>query len=410
MSKFNHINSKESTREIRSQLIEVARKLYDKIPTHFRWVASPLIYCYRLIFFQLRLELWIATGNERTSRMPLSIMYAANDDTNRNYLLGLVFGASFRESGLGRTWLWQIPKVVADRGQDCSLMIVQVRTSHRKLLGSRNWFFIPNWVFGQVDIPRDPTVTKDSSLKSDLRRIRKNSLQFEVTQDPQHFDDFYYNMYVPHINKAHGSSAYINSYKYMKGEFHNCDLLLVTKQGKRIAGVLIAYDKTGARLWSLGIRDSNPEYIKDGAVGALFYFSLCYLRERGFTKVNFGQSRAFLSDGVLQYKKKWSQRIVGTSRQGFALKVLSYTGAAKAFLQENPFIFESQGILNGAVFVDVDKPLSSKDFKKVDKKYFHSGLAKIIMYRLPHGDTVNQESVPPELSERIALRCLKDIT
>ncbi len=410
MSEFKRINSKEGIRKNRNRFIVVARKLYDKIPLRFRWIVSPLFYCYKLIFFQFRLELWIATGDERNSRIPLSIVHNANDDKSLNYLLELAFGDSFQERCLGRIWLWKIPKVIAKIGQDCSLMIVQGHNPHRKLLGSNNYFYIPNWLFGEVDIPSDPTVTKDSSLKSDLRRIRKNSLQFEVTQDEQHFDDFYHNMYVPYIERAHSKSAYINSYDYMRAEFQNCELLVVTKEEKRIAGLLITYEKAEPRLWSLGIRDANPEYLKVGAVGALFYFSMCYLNEKGFEKVNFGQSRAFLNDGVFQYKKKWSQRIVGTSRDGFALKVLSYTDAAKTFLKENPFIFESDGSLQGAIFVDVDKPLSSKDFKKIDKKYFHSGSAQIIMYRFPHDDAVNQESVPPELSKRIILRSLKDIT
>jgi len=96
MSEFKHINSKQSTRESRGQLIAVIRKLYDKVPPPLCWIAFPLIYCYKL-FLQLRLEFWIVTGDELTSRMPLSILYVGNHDTNRSYLLGLALGASFRE-------------------------------------------------------------------------------------------------------------------------------------------------------------------------------------------------------------------------------------------------------------------------------------------------------------------------
>jgi hypothetical protein len=320
-----------------------------------------------------------------------------------NYLLGLAFGESFQERYLGRAWLWKIPKMIAEIGQDCSLVIVQVRKSQRKLLRSSNWFYIPNWVGGEIDIPRDPKVTKDSSLKSDFRRIRKHSLQFEVTQDLQRFDDFYHNMYVPQITKAHGSSGFIMSYEYMRAEFQSCDLLLVTKQKKHIAGILIAYEKSGPRLWSLGIRDSNPEYIKDGAVGALFYFSISYLHEKGFKKVNFGRSRAFLRDGVLQYKRKWSQRIVDTSQSRIALKVLSNTNPVKAFLRNNPFIFESNDDLNSAIFLVKEKELSTKDFQKIDKQYFHKGFSKLYIYCFHDCEEIMRKSIPPELSERIVM-------
>ena len=407
MSEFKHICSKETTKDSIGQLRVVARKLYDKIPLPFRWIAFPLTYCDRL-FLNLRIDLWLVTGDEPTSRKPMSILCAAKDTKHLNYLLGLAFGASFRERYLGRAWLWRIPKVVAEMAQDCSLMIVQVPKSRFKLLRSSNWFYIPCWVVGEIDIPRDPTVTKDSSLKSDFRRIRKNSLRYEVTRDPQRFDDFYHNMYVPQTTKAHGSSAYIISYEYMRAEFQNCDLLLVTKQEKHIAGILIAYEKSGPRLWSLGVRDSNPEYIKDGAVGALFYFSISYLHEKGFTKVEFGRSRPFLRDGVLRYKRKWDQRIVGTSPNWLALKILSYPDAVKVFLQQNPFIFENRGSLNGAVFVDEENSLTAEDFEKIDKQHLHDGLSKLFIYSLQQGDPVKQNNVPSNLAERIVLRSAKD--
>jgi hypothetical protein len=360
------------------------------------------------------LKVWILTGDERNSQMPFSILYATNDRNpdsirNMNYLLSLTFDDSFQKHYLGGAWLWKISRVKAKRKKDCALVVVQVRKSHRKLMRSNDWFFIPYWVIGEVDIPRDPTVTRDSSLKSDFRRIRKHSLKFEVTKDPKRFDDFYHNMYVPQINKAHGRSAYIMSYEYMRSEFQNCELLLVTKQEKYIAGILIAYEKSGPRLWSLGVRDSNPEYIKAGAIGALFYFSMGYLRNKGFKKGNFGLSRAFLRDGVLQYKRKWSQRIVNTTSYVFALKVLSFTSGTKAFLQKNPFIFENGGILNGAIFVDGDKKLTLKDFKKINKQHFHDGLSKLFIYSLQQGDKVEQNKIPPELSDRIVLRSTKDM-
>jgi hypothetical protein len=195
----------------------------------------------------------------------------------------------------------------------------------------------------------------------------------------------------------------------MRSKFENCDLLLITKQEKEIAGILIVYEKSGPRLWSLGIQDSNMEYIKDGAVGALFYFSINYLHEKGFTKVKFGESRAFLRDGVLQYKKKWSQKIVGTSENGYALKILSHSEAVKGFLQQNPFIFESNGTLYGAVFMDEENPILYKEFEDIDKKHFSQGLAKLFVYNLEHSGMVDQKNIPKELSERIVLRSAKDI-
>lgn len=352
----------------------------------------------------------MVTGNEQTSGKPLTIMCAVNHSIpDMIYMCNLVFGGSFQKVSECRAWLWDISRKIAAVKQDCSLVIVQVRKLYCKLIRSNHWIYIPEWVNGEVDIPNHPEATKSSSLKSDIRRIRKNSLRFEVTHDPKQFDDFYYNMYLPHITKTHANSAVIVTYEHMRRKFNICELLLVLKNENHIAGILIIYEKTGPCLWSLDIRDSNPEYIKSGAVRALFYFSLLHLKDKGFKHVNFGTSRAFTRDGVLRYKKKWLQKIVGTSANWFALKLLSRSEAVNCFLQQNPFIFDSNGALNCAVFVDGDFTLTLEYIKKIDKQYFYPGLAKLIIYRLGHGDTVGQDNVPPELSNRIVIRSAGDM-
>jgi hypothetical protein len=395
-----------------SQLFGLARKLYHRSPNRLKKFFHRFFYPLRLLL-QLRLKLWLATGDEITSGAPLSILYATpfgytnpiGWDARRdiNYLCELALGPSFKEYYYGRIWLWNIPKLIKNHNGAYALVIVQLHESNLKLLKSPNWFFIPNWVIGEIKAPLNEAILKNSSIKSDLRRIRKHSLNFEVTQNYKRFDEFYYNMYVPHITKAHGSSAYIMPYNYMRAEFQKCELLLIKKKEERIAGILIVNDEV-PRLWCLGVRDKNPEYIKDGAVGALLYYSLLYLKNKDYTTINFGLSRAFLSDGVLQYKRKWSQTIVGATPFGYALKILAYTDPIKAFLQKNPFIYRSYEGLQGTVFVDADKALSSDEIEKIDKKYFHEGLSKLHVSCFHNVAAIMQDSIPPDLSDRIVFR------
>lgn len=386
----------------------LARTLYYKIPLRLRWIVSPFILCFRLLR-DLKLKVWIVVGEEQNSRKPLSILLYAGNEIYKNYLVGIIFGASYRENYLGRTWLWNIPKKIAHEGQDCSLILIRVIKPLRKLLRTKNCYYIPAWVSGEVDIPCSSSVMNYESLKSDLRRIRRNALVYEVTRETQYFDDFYYNMYVPYITKSHGSSVHVTPYHAMRKEFQDCDLLLIKKQETYIAGILIVYSKSGPRLWRMGIRDGNPQCIKDGAVGALFHFSFKYIEDKGFAKVGLGLSRSFLRDGVLRYKKKLGQRIIDTDSNVIVLRVLKYTPATNGFLVSHPFIFENRGSLYGAVFVDTDKPLSGQDLQRINKDYFHPGLSKLFICFLQQCDKVRQEQVPPELSERIVLCSVEDM-
>ena len=233
----------------------MARGFHDKFPSHLRWMASSLIHLYQFYLFimKLKLKIRILTGKERNSQMPLSILYAASDRNtepviNIKFFLELIFDEYHEETYLGCIWMWALQKVIRARGQHCPLMVVQVYEPFRYLIKPNNFFYIPLWVVGEVDIPDDSGFSAKRSAKTDLRRIREQALNFEVTHDPRLFDDFYYNMYQPYIDMTHRSKAYIVPYDTMRKKFSNCDLLLITRQSERIAGALILYEKAGPRL------------------------------------------------------------------------------------------------------------------------------------------------------------------
>jgi hypothetical protein len=162
-------------------------------------------------------------------------------------------------------------------------------------------------------------------------------------------------------------------------------------------------------LWESGIRDGNRDYVKEGAGGALYHFGLQYLQEKGFTKAFLGWSRPFLRDGVLQFKRRWSQRLMASYPNGYGLKILSDTPAAKAFLCNNPFIFKRRGLLHGAVFVAADRPLTADDIQGLDRDYFYPGLSRLFIYCLGQDDPRMPDGLPAELAARIELRGAKDL-
>ena len=148
-------------------------------------------------------------------------------------------------------------------------------------------------------------------------------------------------MYVPHITRIHGNKSFLVPYHEIKEKAKDCELLLIKNNKEYIAGLLIRYDskKNIPRLWQLGIKDGNLVYVKAGAMGALYYYALNHLKEKGYKKVNFYLSRAFLNDGVLQYKKKWGFQVLPLrltrAVPWFMVKPLSNTTGTKRFFSRN---------------------------------------------------------------------------
>ena len=125
----------------------LAQRLYHKIPLRLRWIVSPFVLWFRLFrhlkscfpsLRHLRLEVWNVAGEEQNSGMPLSILYAANNDSFIDYLANMIFGASFRKNHLGRVWLWNIRNMIASLEKDNDLIEQQPRVIPSRQILSRS--------------------------------------------------------------------------------------------------------------------------------------------------------------------------------------------------------------------------------------------------------------------------------
>ena len=390
------------------KVLAVAERIYHKTPACLRHFFLPAKLLHFLVGI-LRVDLWIITGKEISSRQELVIIYAGHE-VGKNYLITLAFDSSYREKHIGKRWLWQIPKIIEGTNHDYSLMVTELSKSLQILFRKMKYFYVPYWVFGEIDISVDnPLLFKrrNTSLKSDVTKIRRNKLQFEVTKDLSLLHNFYYDMYIPYITKSHGTKSIVRSYDFLKREFREggmlTDLLLVKKEDKYIAGILLGFQNNMPVLWILGVKDGNLDYIRDGAIGALFYFSICYLEEKSFTRIAFGKSKPFFRDGALRFKRKWGMRIYNKDLMGLIIKPLSRADGVKGFFINNPFIYEDKTGLNGAIFVSGDQSLSKEKLGKIYQDYYIKGLSKLVIYRFGEVDSKTPSAVPQELSDRITI-------
>jgi len=396
------------------RLLLIRERAYYNILNFLLWILSPLRKICTL-FNILKPNVWIITGDEIFSGQKLVIIYAGREK-DKNFLVKLAFDDTFEENYRGKAWLWKLHEIAKGDNYGCSLMIVEVPRLFRTFLGKKRCFYVPSWVSGGIDISVDnPLLFKqrNTSLKSDLNKIRRNKLRFEVTKDLSMLHDFYCNMYRPYVTTAHGNRAVEMSYEHVKSKFTEHasinDLLLIRKEDEYRAGVLLIYRGNCAKLLFLGVKDGNVNYVRDGAIGALFYFSVQYLSEKGVTRIDFGASRSFLKDGVLRFKRKWNQRISRERKIAFLFKPLSMTRGVKGFFLNNPFIYEDRTGLNGAIFVESDLSLSQSDIRSIYNDYYLNGLSKLVIYQFGKTDTEIQSIVPPELSDKIIVRSAESI-
>jgi hypothetical protein len=328
----------------------------------------------------LKAEVWRVEGTEKWSGLPISILCAAGRK-NRSYLCRLLMGESFRETLLGTKWLWSVSKFLP-QVPDCSLIVLAAEKRHLKYLHPRASFFVPGWIDLEIDLCADKRMMKGRRFREDLRKIRKYDLGYELADSNDPIEDFYDNFYRPYIARAHGASASMVPRELMRARMPQCELLYITKKGTIIAGQLIIRDPIRPRLWCLGVRDGSPQYVAEGACVAAYHFALDHLAKQGYRKAGLGWSRAFLRDGVLLYKRRWSPRIVNATLDGFAFSFPRCSRATQSFLLNNPFIFEQAGTLYGALFVP-SKTQSSQEPQPLENLYLYAGMSKLVRYLVP---------------------------
>ena len=346
-----------------------------------------------------RREVWRFDGEEASSGQPLAVLCAAGDQT-RSYLRDLLFREGVRETVLGRQWIWNIARGGPARGRGCSVIVIEANPFVRDFLDEEDWFFVPLWVGGTLALPIPEDVSKHKSIRSDLAAMSKAGLRYRVSKERACFDDFYHNMYVPHVTKAHGSSVHITPYDEMLARVSHGDLILLNDGNQDVAGLTILYEEPRPRLWTLGVRDGTSLQSQQGALAALYPVCFEHLATKQHDSVNLGLSRAFLDDGVLRFKRKWGQKIVAAANARIALKVVADTPASVALLRANPFIFERSGRMCAAVFLPAQHEATADDVMRLRKRYHHDGVSTLVLFAPEWTARQRAIALPPDVELR----------
>lgn len=390
-----------------SSHLPFAKKAYRALPQRLRRLITPAAYSLQEWLNILRPQVWSVTGEMPKSRVPISLCLQVTTPQSRDYISKTIFGPAYRSSYLGRTWLWKMQKAPKAAG-DVSLVFSDLDASYLRFLPAEHGITIPSWVHGEAKLPRGPKEKSSSAVRVALRKIRQNSLQPEITHDQEHLDDFYDNMYVPHVTLRFGGSAYVAPRERVQRYFEKGELLLIKKDGKSIAGQLIYYEDSCANMAWMGVRDANWEFVRNGALLAVYEFTFRRAEEKGCHTLDMTRARPFLHDGLLQFKKTWSFGLKRPVSHKFLLRVVSDSPATRAFLQDMPFIFERRGEIKGAVFVNGETPLTVDTLRSIGKVHLHDGMSELVVFQLSPHTADAENSATPNLPAEIPANASAD--
>ena len=325
----------------------------------------------------------VIEGKEAKSQRSLKVLFSGKSNS-MHYVIDTIFKDSEIQIHKSRIWSERIWSFAQSTNSRHDLAIIQADTVPQIIKSAKNTFVLPSWVGGVKDLNKGIYLAgHDSQIKSDIRRIRRNRLEYRVTNDEKDFDHFYHTMYIPHMKNVYGDFAFLMPYEEMKAAISQSQLFLITQDGVDIAGGIHVYDgdeHVRVRAWSIGVKDGDRNFVKMGALSALDYFETIYFHEKGYSHLHKGASRPFLNDGVLRFKLKRGMTITGHAEQYLVLFPLNNTPGVCEFLQNNPFIYMDGEELQGAIFISLDTPCDQSVADGLYKKWTASDAVNLNIF------------------------------
>ena len=360
---------------------------YVYLPSYPRRLISPLvkgtifvIRNFNTFLSLLRMEVYIISGKYRGFNLKILFI---GQHSRLSYVIQLSCLDSVDIERKGKINFWKVPDEIACFRRNTDLIIVETGWFFAKKAQRQGLLLIPEWIRFSVKTPDSvETIVREagSSLRSDFRRIRKYGYYFETIRDEEMLKFFYHRMYIPYISKRHYKLLYTHKISIMEKCLRNGMLLFVKKEDETMGGCFLEFrDKKLRSLW-LGIKDGKDEYLKNGVVGAIYYFTIKWAIKEGFTTIDFGRTRPFFNDGIFRYKKKWGTILEEdeTNTIFYGIGVSRFSKGVRAFLEDHPFLFQKDKKLEGFVFV---KNLSKEDYiDYILKNFWTDGLSGINIF------------------------------
>jgi hypothetical protein len=348
----------------------------------------------------LFLPCYIIKGTSKSNKLPLFVGYIGSLSNTYYFYINLMFGSEPEINYAGKFFITRIIEAVKRKEPSCNMILFEPGYSVRVYMRNKPKFIIPNWIKFDLDISlslKEMIKDKRSGYRNITRLIQKQEYTFTITGDQADFIDFYNNMYLPYSIHNFGNTASSLQYSDVFNPNSNRELLLLKKGNEAVGGLVIEYNIEIAKLCFFGVREGYFDLKTNGALGAAYYFSISILQKMGYKKLQLGDSRAFINDGVTRFKIRLLAKLDKLHKyvynQCMFLSLLNDSPGLNDFLSHNPFLhILKNGNPGGVIWVSEEEDLIKNDFQKVYNRMLRAGTSTCAIYS---GNPINL----PEYSE-----------
>jgi hypothetical protein len=280
---------------MRRKLIKTLERAYHSLPADKRIWVGRVIFPLRFIvngITNICFQLYKIEGNDR------SFCFITSSRLNPSFIEQ--FSNNAKITKIGELYLWDLIRF----GHPQDMLIIEM---HK--------YLVPFFKDGLVTIPwvrqiLDLQIPIENIIQHIRERKKISQFQVEISTDINDLKKFLDIIYTPYILERY-PNALISDFDFeifKKRWLKNSgELLFIKKNDIQVGGIYCELIDNTYYFCLNGLIDKR--FLKEGAMAAIYFFSILRAKERKALYLDFGLSRPFLTDGVLSYKRKWQAKI-----------------------------------------------------------------------------------------------------
>lgn len=252
----------------------------------------------------------------------------------------------------------ELPAALESLSREADLVYVSLSDARAPGTWRASAFRVPLAVQSVLDLPEDRETLmariRNRETRKEFNKFDRAGFTVEISRDPTVGRLFYERFHVPFIRGRHGRDAMMLSLRPFLCLLREGELLLVKRDGEPVSGVVCRREGSVYRTEYSGVREGDPQLVREGALAAEYYFSILRAHELGCRRIYFGISQPFLDNGILLFKKKWGGQLEPSheDRRHLYLLIPRYTESVARLLEAHPPIVHGPDGLAGLVAVN----------------------------------------------------------
>jgi len=312
----------------------------------------------------------VGKGAEISSGFPTTSLILA-DKALAWYLARLIYGSSAELRAPGKTALH--PVMLRSTFRSHAEADISFTEGPRSLMDNSEFaesFSLPRIANFTLDLTEPISKIKNRMSKGRRwayrRFLSSKDSVYVISHERSDLKYFYQRMYIPHLRRRHGKTAYLTPFSRIEASFNRGGLIVIKKGSRRVAGMIFESDGHSAFTPYLAVLEGDETLLREGIAEALVFSFMDWSKKCGLRRWNYGGVKPFTKDGLFQFKNKTGMTLEAPRDRLILIRPARFTPGVLGFFACNPFVFLHDEAVKVLVVVtegDMDVPRAEKLLK-----------------------------------------------